>query len=101
MPEGNPAAYDGMTTDQLIQQLEGEVQGLDQAAAEIGIDLTEGGEAAEGDLEIEADAEQALADAEQPGPSDSDAEAALTTVLSEGLGDPTAILDALRSQGCE
>ena len=101
MPEGDPGAYQAMSTDELIQSIEGEMASIEQDATAAGMDLS-GEEAppAEGDV-IDAEAENALTEAESAAPSDSDAEAALSMVLSSGMNEPTQILDALRGQGFE
>ena len=96
MPANDPAAYQNMSTEELISSLEGEMANLDQSIADAGFTdpAMEGGEA----LEAEAGAEEALADAEGAG-APADAETALGNVMMSGVTDPGQMLDALRSVG--
>jgi len=101
MPADDPAAYQQMSTEEIVKSLEDQLGSMDAEAAEIGLDVS--GEEAppmEGDA-VDAEAEQALAEAEEVNPSDTDAESALGMVLSSGVTSPSEILDALRTQGFE
>lgn len=101
MPADDPAAYQQMSTDEIVKGLEDELAKLDQSATEAGIDLSGAGAEQLAGEAVEADAEQALTEAEEVSPTGADAEDALTNVLSSGVTDPPQILDALRTMGFE
>jgi hypothetical protein len=101
MPVDNPAAYQQMTTDELVNMIEAEVGNLDTAAAEAGLDISSGDALPEDAEPLNESEEQALSEAGEESPPGMDAESALGSVLASGLSGPDEILDALRTQGFE
>lgn len=99
MPADNPAAYQNMSTDQLVDMIEQEV-----AALESGNEMPQAemppGELPE-DVEMDAEAEDALAEVESPVESDADVEAAIDMIMSSGVNSAAQLLDQLRAQGFE
>lgn len=100
MPAENPAAYQQMTSEDLMNQINEELAKLEVEEAELG----PGASGAEGLPEVDSEdmgAEAALMDAEGSAPSDNDAEAALGTALASGVSDPASVMNELRAQGFE
>jgi hypothetical protein len=98
MPANDPGAYQNMTSEQLMSQIDAELEKLGVPEGELG----SGPSGAEDIVDLELEGEQiekALMDAEDPAPSDTDAEAALGAVLASGVSDPSSIMSALRDQG--
>jgi hypothetical protein len=99
MPADDPAAYQEMSTDQLVDMIEQEMAALGSGNEHPEAQMLPG-ELPE-DVAMDADAEEALGEMEDPVTSDADAEAAIDMIMSSGVSNAGELLDQLRSQGFE
>lgn len=99
MPAENPAAYQDMSTDQLVDMIEQEMAALGSGNEPPAPDMPPG-ELPE-DVAMDADAEKALGEMEDPVTSDADAEAAIDMIMSSGVSSAGELLDQLRQSGFE
>jgi len=96
MPAEDPAAYQNMSTDQLVDMIEQEM-----AALGSGNEVPEPPGALPEDVAMEADAENALGEMEDPVASDDDVEATIDMIMSSGVSNAGQLLDQLRAAGFE
>lgn len=99
MPAEDPAAYQNMSTDQLVDMIEQEVAAMESGNEPPQAEMPPG-ELPE-DVAMDAEAEEALGEMEDPVASDADAEAAIDMIMSSGVSSSAELLDQLRAQGFE
>ena len=99
MPADDPAAYQNMSTDQLVDMIEQEIAAMESGNEPPQAEMLPG-ELSE-DVAMDADAEKALGEMEDPVTSNADVEAALDMIMSSGTNSASEVLDQLRSQGFE
>ena len=99
MPANDPAAYQNMSTDQLVDMIEQEVAAMESGNEPPAAEMPPG-ELPE-DVAMDAEAEKAMGEMADPMDTDADIETTLDSIMSAGPANAGEVLDQLRSQGFE